>query len=267
MSRLRSLLDREAFNPSPFLGLLLNPFYFARRGLYWNVKNLSRRICGGALLDVGCGSKPYKHLFAVERYDGLEYVGDRLGRKEHAEYVYDGHRFPFRNAEYDHVLCNQVLEHVFNPDEFLQEIARVLKPNGELLLTVPFVWDEHEQPIDCARYTSFGLKELLSRHGLEVIEFRKSCADFSAIAQMSSTYFYKKCIGSGSAWRKITTGLICAVTNIIGAALAFVLPANEDLYLDNIVLARRRRDVEADGPSVYKAGSEGAKMSQADSSC
>ena len=58
-------------------------------------------------------------------------------------------------------MCNQVLEHVFNPDDFVREIARVLKPGGALLLTVPFVWNEHEQPYDYARYSSFGLRAFL----------------------------------------------------------------------------------------------------------
>ena len=242
MNTIRRLLDCEAFNPSPVLGLFLNPFYFARKSLYRNISNLSSHIQGGLLLDVGCGTKPYKNLFSVAQYDGLEYAGDTLGRKERAEYVYDGHRFPFDGAKYDHVICNQVLEHVFNPDEFMQEIVRVLKPNGELLLTVPFVWDEHEQPIDYMRYTSFGLKDLLSRHGFEIIEFRKSCADFSAIVQMCSAYFYKKTIGAGTAWRKILAGVACSLVNVIGAILTLALPSNDDLYLDNVVLARRKTD-------------------------
>ena len=244
MRTIREILDNEAFNPSPVLGLFLNPFYFARKGLYKNIAGLSSHIQGGALLDVGCGTKPYKHLFLVDRYDGLEYDGDMLGRKEKAEYVYDGHRFPFPDTMYDHVISNQVLEHVFNPDEFMQEIARVLKPGGELLLTVPFVWDEHEQPIDCARYTSFGIKDLLLRHGFEVVEFRKTCADFSAIVQMCAVYFYKKSIGRGATWRKIIAGLMCSSINVLGAILALLLPPNDDLYLDNVVLARRKPNPE-----------------------
>ena len=62
-----------------------------------------------------------------------------------ADYFYDGQSFPFKGGSFDVVLTNQVLEHVFNPDVFLSEIHRVLTPDGVLLLTVPFLWDEHEQ--------------------------------------------------------------------------------------------------------------------------
>ncbi len=73
----------------------------------------------------------------------------------YAEFFYDGNHFPFNDATYDVVVSNQVLEYVFNPDEFLNEIFRILKPEGKVLLSVPFVWDEHLQPLDYARYSSF----------------------------------------------------------------------------------------------------------------
>ena len=50
-----------------------------------------------------------------------------------------GRRFPISDGEFDAVLTSEVLEHVFNPDEFLSEINRVLRDGGVLLLTVPFV--------------------------------------------------------------------------------------------------------------------------------
>ena len=70
------------------------------------------------------------------------------GWNKHADRSYDGKTFPFSDGEFDAVLTSEVLEHVFNPDEFLSEINRVLRDDGVLLLTVPFVWDEHEQPFD-----------------------------------------------------------------------------------------------------------------------
>ena len=135
----------------------------------------------GRLLDVGCGSKPYQELFAVDDYIGLDIDNEAMRNRKIADYFYDGTTFPFNDNEYDSVLCNQVLEHVFNPDEFLSEIKRVLKPGGRLLLTVPFVWDEHEQPHDYARYSSFGLKALIDKNGFNVIEYKKimhGCIDY-----------------------------------------------------------------------------------------
>jgi SAM-dependent methyltransferase len=61
-----------------------------------------------------------------------------------ADDLYDVERFPYQGLSFDSVLFNQVLEHVFNPNEFLTEINRILRSGAQLLLTVPFAWDWHE---------------------------------------------------------------------------------------------------------------------------
>ena len=134
---LKKCIQKEQFQPS-LLGLFVNPFYFARKGLYSELRFLSESV-RGKTLDIGCGQKPYKHLFDVTEYIGLEIdtLGNRSNKK--ADYFYDGKIFPFQEDTFDTVLSNQVLEHVFNPDEFLSEVHRVLKSQGILLLTVPFV--------------------------------------------------------------------------------------------------------------------------------
>jgi SAM-dependent methyltransferase len=171
---LRSLHMKAQFHGS-LAGLLLNPFYFARKGLHDNIRALSGEL-QGRLLDVVCGQKPYRHLFRCDEYVGLELDTPENRATKPADAYYDGKAFPFEDGSFDSVLANQVFEHVFNPGEFLGEIRRVLKPEGKLLLTVPFLWDEHEQPIDFARYSSFGLRHVLENNGFAVLELKKSVA-------------------------------------------------------------------------------------------
>jgi ubiquinone/menaquinone biosynthesis C-methylase UbiE len=75
---------------------------------------------------------------------------------------------PIREASLDCVLCTEVLEHVRDPATALQEIARVLRGGGYLILTVPFLVELHEEPEDYYRYTSHGLAYLLREAGFEV---------------------------------------------------------------------------------------------------
>ena len=131
---------------------------------------------------------------------------------------------------------------VFNPDEFLSEINRALKIDGKFLLTVPFVWDEHEQPYDYARYSSFGLKALLERHGFEVIKHHKSVNDFRVIFQLVNAYLYKTTERIPLV-RQLTTVTLCAIINSLGIVISSILPKNNDLYLDNIILARKLNDI------------------------
>ena len=72
-ARLKTIISDQAFNPG-FLGLFLNPFYFARKGLHHHLEELAPQL-RGLLLDVGCGSKPYRDLFDVEKHIGLEMEG------------------------------------------------------------------------------------------------------------------------------------------------------------------------------------------------
>lgn len=235
---LKRLLSKQDFNPG-FLGIFVNPFYFARLNLYKYISKIAPQI-NGKILDVGCGIKPYRKLFNVSVYHGLEYADSASGIKNKSQdFLYDGHRFPFDDSSYDSIISNEVLEHVFNADEFLSEISRCLKRGGKLLLTVPFVWDEHEQPGDFGRYTSFGLKYLLKKHGFEVIEFYKTANDASIIFQLINDYVYKILIGKNRFINRFIVNTICSVFNSLGVILAFILPKNDDLYLDNIVLARK----------------------------
>lgn len=227
----------QQFNPG-FVGLFVNPFYHARLGLYTSIADLAPRF-NGSLLDVGCGRKPYLNLFSVNEYIGLEIDTPANRTNKLADIFYDGEVFPFPDQNFDGVVCNQVLEHVFTPDLFLSEIQRVLKPSGKLLLTVPFVWDEHEQPWDYARYSSFGLKSLLEKNGFEVIEQKKTNSDVRVLFQLLNAYLYKVLWTTEPILNLLICGIVMAPFNLLGVLFHRLLPANPDLYLDQVVLARK----------------------------
>ena len=174
-----------------------------------------------------------------EHYVGLDIDSPIARTRGSADAFYDGGRFPFDTAQFRSVLCNQVLEHVFNPDEFVGEIRRVLGSGGKLLLTVPFVWDEHEQPYDYARYSSFGLRALLERQGFRVLQQRKLLADTSMLFQLVNAYLFKVTQTRSGAINLIVTALLFAPITLLGLVLGAVLPNNPDLFLDQLV--RRRK--------------------------
>ena len=238
-ARLRAVHHRAAYFPG-VLGLFINPFYFARKGLAKHIGALAGHITGRTL-DVGCGNKPYLRLYRSEECVGLEIDTPQDRASKSAEYYYDGSRFPFADESFDSIVASEVFEHVFNPDQFVSEVMRVLKPGGKVLLTMPFVWDEHEQPLDFARYSSFGIRFLLERQGLEIIELRKSTDDIRVIFQLLNCYLYTKTV-TGNAWFNLLVTLtLMAPFNILGELLFFITPRNSDLYLDNIVLARKAK--------------------------
>ena len=241
MSRLRAHLRRvyaeQQFFPG-LLGVFVNPFYLARSALQQAMREDAASL-DGRLLDVGCGTKPYRRLFRVSDYVGLDIDSPVARARGVADVFYAGAEFPFESASFAAVLCNQVLEHVFNPDEFLAEITRVLRPGGKLLLTVPFVWDEHEQPWDYARYSSFGLKALLERQGLCIVSHKKLRADVSVLFQLANAYLYKLTERWPFLARLAFNATVMAAITLLGLVGARLLPDNPDLYLDHVLLAEK----------------------------
>ena len=128
LKNLKQLYIKEQFNPK-LIGLFINPFYFARKGLYKNVSELIPNL-NGKLLDIGCGTKPYQNLCDVNEYIGLEIDDEGNRNHKYADVFYDGKTIPFENNTFDSILSNQVFEHVFNPNDFLKEINRVAKLGG-----------------------------------------------------------------------------------------------------------------------------------------
>lgn len=242
MSKIKNIflvfLNKQQFNPT-FFGLFLNPFYFARKGLFEAITPSLTRFTG-RVLDVGCGSKPYKsYCLNVSEYIGLEIDTLENRHRKKADFFYDGSVFPFENNSFDCILNNEVFEHVFNPVEFLSEINRVLKKDGLLLISVPFVWDEHEQPHDYARYSSFGLKYLLEKAGFEILEAKKTANSIAVIFQLLNAYIYKITVTKNGFANIILTVLLMSPFNILGAIFSALLPKNNDLYLDNVILAKK----------------------------
>ncbi len=238
ISALKRRYIREQYLPG-WLGLLINPYYHARRELYLAILKVAHEL-RGRVLDIGCGHQPYRELFDGIQYVGLEFDTPANRQSKRADFFYDGTRFPFCDAEFDSAICSQVLEHVFTPDAFLDEINRVLKLGAPLLLTVPFVWDEHEQPHDFARYSSFGLRALLDRHGFDVIRHEKTLPDLRVIFQLLNAYLYKLLFGRNPYLNMVVCVSVMFPFNLIGAIVAHIMPQNADLYLDNVFLARKR---------------------------
>src|SRR5690606_7297991 len=177
------------------LALVTNPVYIARSGLLRSIRLMAPEI-GGRVMDVGCGTKPYEKLFSR----ATEYVGVDLAVSGHdhhdskVDVFYDGKTLPFPSQSFDAVVCFQVLEHVFNIDELIVEMRRVLKPGGLLLVSLPLTWDEHEIPYDFARYTSFGIKHILSKHHFSVLKLEKTTTYFLTVFHMLIAYLHQHVI-------------------------------------------------------------------------
>jgi len=141
------------------------------------------------MLDFGCGSKPYKSLINADQYVGMDYQGQGHSHEnEQIDVFYDGKMIPLESNSFDSVLSTEVFEHVFNLEEMLAELHRVMKPGAVMLISCPFIIAEHEAPNDCSRYTSYGLQKLLARKGFEIVHYQKIGTSVQTRMQMLMSY-------------------------------------------------------------------------------
>lgn len=74
----------------------------------------------------------------------LKICSDRLSKKgiNFKTIKFNSYNLPFDKGEFDSILCFETVEHVAEPDIFIKELGRVIKKNGEMILTTPnILWE------------------------------------------------------------------------------------------------------------------------------
>ena len=230
---LKNIIKEQQFFPG-VLGVLINPYYFSRK-LIWKNLELNKGYITGRCMDFGCGSLPYKKLFNTKKYIGVEIESDK--KLDNIVY-YDGKHIPFKDGYFDSILCSEVLEHVPNIDEIIDELNRVLISGGYMLVSVPFVYQEHCMPYDYRRFTSVGIKDILEKHGFEILKTYKSGSFIDVISQIKGTYIHEKLSNKGIV--NFIKKILVVFNNIIGIIEAKIIPFDNDIYLDNIIVCRKK---------------------------
>lgn len=172
-----------------------NPDYIHLYFLMQDIKAALDKYASKRLLDLGCGNKPYQEWYGplTESATGCDAV-------QSSENVVDticlASELPYESSSFETVFSTQVLEHVFEQQQMINEAARVLTPGGHLILSVPFTWELHEEPYDFFRLTKHGLKTMFEKSGLEIEYIKANGGKWAAMFQMMintvySTFKYK----------------------------------------------------------------------------
>jgi SAM-dependent methyltransferase len=136
------------------------------------------------VLDIGAGDAPYRELFAGRDYVTVDWANSPHEGASQTDIAASIDDLPLEDGSFDAVLSTQVLEHVQAPVDVLREAYRVLRAGGALLVTVPFVWEEHERPFDFQRFSSSGVVHVLASAGFVDISVRPRNDYFTTLAQL-----------------------------------------------------------------------------------
>lgn len=155
----------------------------------WVGEQAARLPAGARVLDMGAGSCPYRPLFAHCRYQTQDFAGLDNEQLRHGgygliDYRCDIAKVPVGDAAFDAILCTEVLEHVAEPIKAVQEMARILRPGGRLLLTAPLGSGIHQEPHHYyGGYTPYWYREFLGAAGFAEIEIEANAGSFKFFAQ------------------------------------------------------------------------------------
>lgn len=139
-----------------------------RRRAFWVLKKIQLPPKKANILDAGCGDGFYLYLLS-ELFPSASLIGldcnrlalksarGNLRGKEIKLLLGDIIKIPLKDNQFDVVLASEVLEHLNDDYLAVKELVRVLKPGGQLLITVPhanfpFLWD----PINWLSEACFG---------------------------------------------------------------------------------------------------------------
>jgi len=123
----------------------------------------------GLCLDLGGKNGQLRSAFEKRGFDYVN-LDVKSFRKGEPSLIGDAHRLPFKDASVDLIVSKDTFEHFTEPWTVVAEVARVLKPKGRFVISVPWMYPAHGD--DVYRFSPLGIKHLLKN--FDLILFRSS---------------------------------------------------------------------------------------------
>lgn len=191
-------------------------FHSNKKPYNWLIYNISdkwlesySKYYKGTLVDLGCGEAPHKNYFLqyVDKYIGVDWTNTLHNSK--ADIVSNLNvKIELEDNYADTIVSLSVMEHLCEPQTFLNESYRILKKDGTIILGVPWMWWIHEAPHDYFRYTPYGLKYMFKKTGYKDIHIQPTTGFFT-MWFLKINYFSLKWIKGSKIRRALTK--ICLI--------------------------------------------------------
>lgn len=125
-------------------------------------------------LVANCNDSPYQDYFSNRIK-----VDNKPGKG--TEHVVDYNKLPFPDESFDIVLATGLMEHLKDPWQALQEMKRVLKPGGKVLIGASWVFSLHDMPDNYYHFTPVGMEYMLKKEGWKNVMSKGSCGPMKTI--------------------------------------------------------------------------------------
>jgi SAM-dependent methyltransferase len=169
----------------------------------------------GILVDLGCGEAPYKEFFLqyADKYIGVDWTNTLHNSK--ADIVSNlNEKIELPDQYADTIISLSVMEHLCEPQIFLNESYRILKDGGMIVLSVPWMWWIHEAPYDYFRYTPYGLKYMFEKAGFKDIHVQP-VSGFFTMWFLKMNYFSESWIRGSKIRQGVTRALLTPIWYLV----------------------------------------------------
>lgn len=227
---------------------IFHPQYFVKKADSRHIRELKKQRWG-RLLDVGCGRQWYRKQLesCATFYYALDHplISKKYDTTYPIEIFADASSLPLQSQTIDVVSLLMVLEHIKDPERAIQEIKRVLTPDGFLFITTVENYPGHDLPHNYIHWTVFGLQTLLRRHGFQIVR-KWSFGNFWETQNVYRNVFLMQMV-KNVAHRNVVLGVLLLIIfspiMILGNIVALLLGwgrGAEEYALAHTMIARKR---------------------------
>jgi SAM-dependent methyltransferase len=134
-------------------------------------ENLTKLKLDGRILDVGGSKKSgYHELIKGDNSFTVINISDNA---EPDFFVDIEKRFPFDDNSFDHAICLNVLEHIYEFENAFSEQVRCVREGGTIVIATPFMHHIHASPDDYLRYTESAFRRMSDKFGCEIVQIKQ----------------------------------------------------------------------------------------------
>lgn len=229
-------------------------FYFSP--FYFFVRSSIRIACKlgsfKSVLDIGGGSSAYRDFAKAQLVSDL-FVTVDISPESSADIIASAMALPLLSGKFDAVSCFDVLQHVSDPMIVLSEARRVLRDDGIIILTYPFMYGECDY-LDFNRWTEAGILAELRKAGFFVIQTKRRGGFIFFLMTVINFAVQNSFRPARKSWRRnlswayfisafFITFISIPTYLLMWIALLFesVLPGASEIYMGGVVVARKER--------------------------